>query len=103
MSLNVKAIVAGFFVLMSHSVLQSQSINFGGSGLSGESINNQTSLYSSPNNKLFDLQQDSIIWDYKISRDSSRPEDETCTILDSNKIALIKNNTLNYDDDGTPY
>jgi hypothetical protein len=103
MSLNFKAIVAGFFILMSHAVLQSQSINFGGSGLSGESINNQTSLYFSPNNKLFDLQQDTIIWDYKISRDSSRPEDETSTILDSNQIALIKNNTLNYDDDGTPH
>ena len=101
MSSNFKALIVGFFIIISHSILQAQSINFGASGLVGANINNPTSLDFGPNNKLYVAQQDGVIWEYEVSRDTASPGNGTYTILNSNQISLIKNNTPNHNDDGT--
>uniref|UniRef100_UPI00082F6C04 PKD domain-containing protein n=1 Tax=Pseudotamlana agarivorans TaxID=481183 RepID=UPI00082F6C04 len=101
MSFCYKTIVVGFLVLISHQVSLSQSINFGASGLVGANINNPTSLDFGPNNKLYVAQQDGVIWEYEVSRGEEGPGNGTYTILNSNQITLIKENTPNHNDDGT--
>ncbi|WP_194768744.1 PKD domain-containing protein, partial [Tamlana sp. I1] len=101
MSFCYKTIVVGFLVLISHHVSLSQSINFGASGLVGANINNPTSLDFGPNNKLYVAQQDGVIWEYEVSRDEEGPGNGTYTILNSNQITIIKENTPNHNDDGT--
>ncbi len=101
MSSTFKTVIVGFFILMSHSILLSQSISFGSSGLVGANINNPTSLDFGPNNKLYVAQQNGIIWEYEVSRDAATAGNGTYTILNSTQISLIKNNTPNHNDDGT--
>ncbi|OZV69332.1 Kelch repeat-containing protein [Winogradskyella aurantia] len=101
MSFSNKTAIIGLLLIVSHSLLQSQSINFGSSGLVGADINNPTSLDFGPNNKLYVAQQDGVIWEYEVGRDDAVPGSGTYTILSSNQINLIKNNTPNHNDDGT--
>ncbi|MEO1029897.1 MAG: kelch repeat-containing protein [Bacteroidota bacterium] len=92
----------GFTIFIAcHSFIQAQSISFNSSGLVGTNITNPTSLDFGPNNKLYVAQQDGIIWEYDIERDTAAPGEGTYTILSSNQITLIKNNTPNHNDDGT--
>ncbi len=87
-------------LFLSHALI-GQTINFGSSGLVGESLNNPTSLDFGPNQKLYVAQQNGTIWEYEVQRDGAPAGSGTYTIISANAINEIKNNTPNHNDDGT--
>ncbi|MBX2842691.1 MAG: putative Ig domain-containing protein [Flammeovirgaceae bacterium] len=66
--------------------------------LPGESSTNPTSLDFGPDNRLYVAQVNGLIYAYTISRDG--PNDYVITSTEV--IDIVKNQTPNYDDDGTP-
>ncbi len=87
-----------FAVLLSCILLSSAvgQINFNSSGLSGENLQNPTSLQFGPDNRLYVSQQNGMIYAYTIQKNG--PNNYAVTNTES--IALIKN-MPNHNDDGT--
>lgn len=101
MSINIEKFAVVIILLFSYNLATAQAINFGSTGLTGANINNPTSLDFGPNNKLYVSQQDGTIWEYEVSRDNAAAGEGSYSILSTNEITLIKNNTPNHNDDGT--
>jgi len=92
---TMKKFLFVFFILMGlQQVIFAQS--FSSSGLSGESLNNPTSLQFGPDDRLYVSQQDGTIQVYTIVRNSPNDYDVTNT----ETINLVKN-IPNHNDDGT--
>jgi len=84
------------------------NISFGVTGLQGESVNNPTALDFSKtgNPTLFVAQQNGEIWRLEIERQADGADGDTLSdfvVTSSSVIGDIKNNTSNYNDDGTDY
>lgn len=74
----------------------SSAQSFGSSGLSGESLNNPTSLQFGPDGRLYVAQQDGTIFAYTIERNGANDYDVTST-----ETILDVRNIQNHNDDGT--
>ncbi|WP_020529909.1 Kelch repeat-containing protein [Flexithrix dorotheae] len=86
-----------FFLVFPLSIF-SQTINFNSSGLIGETSYNPTSLDFGPDNRLYVAQQDGLIYAYTITRAGAN----NYIVTSTETIDIVKNQTPNHDDDGTP-
>ena len=77
-----------------------QEVVFGSSGLSGENVNNPTSLDFGPDNKLYVSQQNGIILQYTVERDNAEPGAGSYSVLETNAIDLVQQDIPNHTDDG---
>ncbi|NER15571.1 PKD domain-containing protein, partial [Spongiivirga citrea] len=98
---KLKKIYYTFLLTFFTFSLWGQQINFGSTGLVGESVINPTSLEFGPNGKLYVSQQNGIIWEFTIERDDATPGSGTYTVIESNSISLVQTETPNHNDDGT--
>ena len=90
-----KACLALAISLFSFQVSIAQ-VNFNSSGLSGESLNNPTSLQFGPDGRLYVSQQNGFIYAYDVVRNA--PNDYQVTATE--QIAEVKN-IPNHNSDGT--
>ncbi|MEQ9031364.1 MAG: malectin domain-containing carbohydrate-binding protein, partial [Aggregatilineales bacterium] len=85
---------------------QGQSLSdqfpFSSDTLNGETVSNPTSLQFGPDNRLYISQQNAVIYAYTIERDNAAPGFGEYTVSSVETINLIKFNTPNHNDDGTP-
>jgi len=77
-----------------------QEISFGSSGLTGENINNPTSLDFGPDDKLYVSQQNGLIFQYTIERDNAPSGEGSYTVIETNTIDVVQQNIPNHTDDG---
>ncbi|MDE3741493.1 malectin domain-containing carbohydrate-binding protein [Maribacter polysaccharolyticus] len=75
--------------------------SFNASNVAGETIYNPTSMEFGPNDLLYVSQQNGLILEYGIVRDSAAPGSGTYSITNSSVIDLIKLGVPNHNDDGT--
>ena len=88
------------FYSLTSSFIQAQEISFSSSGLSGEDINNPTSLDFGPDNKLYVSQQDGTIWQFTVERNDAPAGEGVYTITETNSIGLVQQNIPNHTDAG---
>ena len=85
---------------------ENSNITFGATGLQGENVNNPTGIAVSQtgNAVLFVTQQNGEIWRLEVERQPDGADGDTLpefVVTSSLKISDIKNETQNYDDDGS--
>jgi hypothetical protein len=72
-------------------------VSFDSSGLGGESLNNPTSLEFGPDDRLYVSQQNGLVYAYTVVRNGPNNYQATST----EAIVEIKDNTQNWNDDGS--
>ena len=100
MTLNRLFIVA--WCLLAYVTSKAQNISFGSSDLLNESISNPTSLDFGPDDKLYVSQQNGLIWQFTIKRDSSQVGTGTYTVTEAQEISIVQQETPNHTDSGVP-
>ena len=92
--------VAAGGLLLSAGTTSAQEISFGATGLSGENVNNPTSLAFGPDNRLYVATQAGTVWAFNISRDNGAPGSGQYSVTQSEAINLVKEGVQNHTDDG---
>ncbi len=94
---HLRVFIILLFTLAYQQNTSAQGIDFTPSGLTVPSLVNPTSLQFGPDGRLYVSQQYGIIYAYTIERQGA----SNYVVTNTETINLIKNQTPNYDDDGT--